>query len=249
VNVIKWKLGVALFLLLFFPLLSQGNIVIAVDQANPPFMYRDGQTGIASGFYPLLITAVFKRAGIPVSVVAYPWKRALTLGESGETGIGGIYDNEQRRHIFDYSDPLYTEKVVIYTRKGQPLFYKNIDSLNGKRIGVIRGWSYGDSFDQARAKGRFVIDESVSDVMNFQKLIARNEIDAILTIDKSGEKCVKEIGAQNKVEKEKINLSELTTHIVFAKKLNRKAVINDLNKALAAIKSDGTYRKIERESL
>jgi polar amino acid transport system substrate-binding protein len=223
-----------------------GPVIISVDEANPPFMFADPETGEASGLYPVLIRAVFARAEIPVEIKAYPWKRALSYGESGETGVGGIYKNENRVQVFDYSDPIFAEKLVLYVRRDFPLDFKGLASLKGKRIGVIRGWSYGSDFDRMRSERAFVADEASSDAFNFQKLAIRREIDCVIATDVSGDPALERLGLSGAIVKEKIPLAILDVYIVFSNKSPDKKIIPIFNRTLAKMKSDGSYGAVVR---
>jgi ABC-type amino acid transport substrate-binding protein len=112
---------------------TNSGIVIAVDSGNAPFMYE--KSGQAAGLYPDLLQEAFKRMGIAASIKAYPWKRALVLGERGEAGIGGIYKTDARVKIYDYSAPLFSEKILIYVKKGSGFEFNTVNDLKGKTLG------------------------------------------------------------------------------------------------------------------
>jgi len=114
-------------------------VKIAVDSANPPFMYAEDNKAV--GLYPVLLNAVFAKMGMTTEIEAYPWKRTLSMGEKGAAAIGGIYKNEERLKIYDYSDPIFSEKLLIYVNKDASFPFSGVSDLKGKRIGVILGWS------------------------------------------------------------------------------------------------------------
>lgn len=152
-------------------------VKISVDLANPPFMYV--KNGKAAGLYPFLVQEVFRKMEIPVTIQPLPWKRAIKEADAGQAGIAGIYKNPEREKKYDYSQALFQEKLVIFVRKENLFSYQKIDDLKGKKIGVIRGWSYGEKFDTAREKGMFVVEEAKGDAQNFKKLL-RNRIDCVI---------------------------------------------------------------------
>ena len=67
--------------------------------------------------------------------------------------MGGIYVNGDRLKKYDYSEKLFDEVIVLYMPAAKAGGFKGIDSLKGMTIGVIRGWSYGDDFDNAVKSG------------------------------------------------------------------------------------------------
>ncbi|OGR23846.1 MAG: hypothetical protein A2277_20235 [Desulfobacterales bacterium RIFOXYA12_FULL_46_15] len=222
------------------------EIQFAVDEANPPFMYKNSTTGKAAGLYPELVQAIFKEFGAEAVVNPFPWKRVLTLGESGETGIAGIYKNEKRLLIFDYSKPIFDEKIVIYTHKDKRFAYNGIADLKGKSIGVIRGWSYGDDFDKGKEKGDFSIQENVSDELNFKKLEA-DRVDCVLAIQQSGDSVIEKLSLQDKVVMLEQPMIVNSTYIVFAKKSNQLELIKKFNDTLDRMNQDGSYQAKVKE--
>lgn len=87
------------YFLVFFvqTVFASETTFIAVDDANPPFMFQEN--GKAGGLYPALLQAIFSRMEVQAEIKAYPWKRALNIGEKGEVAIGGIYKTEERSKI------------------------------------------------------------------------------------------------------------------------------------------------------
>ena len=147
----------AILMLCCSTLPARAETWVAIDNANPPFMYQ--QDNQPMGLYPLIVQAVFARLGEPLSIQAMPWKRALLRGAAGEVGIAGIYQNAERLQVFDYSAPIFEERLLLYVHREKPLQFRGIEDLHGKRIGVIRGWSYTEEFDQAARTGQIDAQE------------------------------------------------------------------------------------------
>ena len=220
---------------------ADGKITIAFDEANPPFMYANADK--VAGVYPNLIETVFKKMGQPVELKTYPWKRALELGDKGEVGIGGIYKNEARLKIYDYSAPIFDEKLNIYVKKGNRFAFKNVSDLKNKSIGVIRGWSYGDDFDKGKKEQLFKVEENSSDELNFKKLLA-DRLDCVIAIEQSADSVISKLGSHNQVEALDIPLAVNPTYLVFAKQQNKQGIIEQFNKTLMTMKQDGSYQTL-----
>lgn len=214
-------------------------IEIAVDQSNPPFMYED-KNGQAAGLYPILLRAVFERMGVQAQVNPYPWKRALDMGEKGQVGVGGIYKNTRRLQIFDYSEVLYSEKIVLYVRTGQAFQFSKIQDLQGKTIGTLTGWSYGDEFDLARERGGFVVEEVGSDDENFKKLLL-GRLDCIAVIELGAAEIILKEHYDEQIEELPVPLAVNDTYLVFAKNSPQAELLKNFNAILRAMKLDGSY--------
>ena len=220
-------------------------VVIVFDAENPPFMFnRDGH---ASGIYPAIVSAAMDRAGISVRLEIRPWKRALLEVDEGKSGIGGIYQNEDRMQKYDFSDPIMTENIAVYFNTAKPVVFHAVPDLYGKTIGVIRGWSYGSAFDIARQNGLVKVEEVSGDHSNFMKL-ADGRVDAILSIEESG-RAILATGRFGKIGQSRPYLASNKAYLAFAKSAQRKDVLAGFNKALATMRHDGSFERIVAQEL
>ena len=221
------------------------QVLINVDAENPPFMFiREGKV---SGVYPAVIVATMKKAGIAVTLEAKPWKRALAEIDEGKAGVGGIYRTAERAQKYDFSDPILTENIAVYFNRSKPIEFKALTDLNGKKVGVIRGWSYGDAFDAARNAGAISVEEVTSDRANLMKL-AEGRLDAVLAIEESGKAAIAAAKLGN-IDQAKTFLASNRAHLAFAKSAKQTELLGKFNKAIAAMKQDGSLDKIVLQEL
>ena len=220
-------------------------IVVDVDAENPPFM--SSRAGDAVGLYPALIRAALGRCHDHVRVQAKPWKRAFVEIDKAQAGVGGLYRNAERLAKYDFSDPIYVENIAVFYRTVQPFDFRTVADLYGKRVGVLRGWSYGDDFDVAKRNGSIATEEVSSDRSNFLKL-TDGRLDAVLAIEESGQAAMAASGLHG-IEQANAYLASYPVYLAF----NRKAAKSDLlvcfNKALAEMKQDGAFERIVRQEL
>jgi polar amino acid transport system substrate-binding protein len=225
--------------------LAQAETIIAIDHANPPFMYqRDGQP---KGLYPVLVQGVFKHAGIAVSIQAMPWKRALMKAENAQSGIAGIYKTAQRAEIFDYSQPIFEEKLIVYVRQDKAFQFTQVSDLYGKRVGVIRGWSYTEALDEAIKSGSIAASENVSDEANFKKL-ASGRLDAVIAIELSGQQIIQQLQLANMLALQPA-LSINPTYLIFAKKAQQQALLQRFDQSLAEMAADGSLAELVQQAI
>ena len=225
---------------------AQGTITVGFDAADPPLMYE--ASGKAAGLYPDLIAAIFAKMGVSISTFAAPWTRVLAGADAGTNGVGGIYKNAAREAKYDYSAPIYEEEIAIYTQGTKAFDFKDIDSLSGKTIGVIRGWSYGDDFDKARAAQKFRVEEVEGDELNVTKL-GLGRLDAIVGIPLSVDAAIRKNRLGGKIAKLPEALSKNPTYLVFSKTADKEALLEQFDDALAKSRTDGSYDQIIRNSL
>lgn len=215
-------------------------VVVGVDAENPPFMSSAG--GKAVGLYPAIIAEAFQTAGQTATIEAKPWKRCIADMDDGRSGVGGIYKNEDRLKKYDFSDQIFVEKMAVFFNKTHRVEFSGVASLLGKRVGVMRGWSYGDEFDKAVKEGKISAEEVNSDAQNFQKLSA-GRLDAILAIDEAGATLLKG-GSYAEVEKSPKYLFENPTFLAFNKSAKKTDVLAKFNKAIDDMRKNGKLNKI-----
>lgn len=231
--------------LLASPAVAAAQLVVQFDAANPPFMFDKG--GAAAGLYPAVFAEAFKRAELTVKLQAVPWKRALAALDEGQVGVGGIYQNAERLAKYDFSPAIFEERIAIYVAAGQEAGGK-LEELFGKRVGVLRGWSYGDAFDAAAAAGKITKEELESDGQNLTKL-AGGRLDAVLAIVESGDAQVKALKLEGKVKRRPGLLVTNPVYLAFSKGAGKKDVLAKLAQAVQAMKKDGSFDAIVKAEL
>src|SRR3990167_7614651 len=116
---------------------------------------------------------------VPYQIQLLPWKRAYTMAERSEGGVIGLSVSEERQALFDFSEPIFTEHIVLVVQKGREFPYENITDLKDKLIGATIGTSYGTAYDEAVANGTLTI-VGFNDTRSGLGMLQRERIDAIL---------------------------------------------------------------------
>ncbi len=219
------------------------KLVINIDEQNAPFMYAKDDN--VEGIYPAVIAAAFRHMNVVLTIRAKPWKRCIYEIDTGTAGIGGIYKNTEREQKYDFSAPIFVEKLVVYFNATKPLSFTKIDDLKDRDIGVRMGWSYGDDFDAARKANVFTTQEVGTDEQNFWKLEA-GRIDAAIAIAESGirymPKCKNVVAATTP-------LSQIQSFLAFSKTNNRTSLLRQFDQAIADMKKSGEFQTILNEEV
>jgi polar amino acid transport system substrate-binding protein len=197
----------------------------------------------ARGFYAEIIRQAFSRVGIAVTVTGYPWKRALELGRNGAVAIGGIYQNPTRMTQFDYSLPFHLETLRVCIKAGHGFVFRGVVDLAGKRVGINRGWSYGEVFDSARREGVFTSEEASDNMANLKKL-ELERVDCIIIDEISLRQIVSREKWQKDLEILDFPAAVNSVHLVFAKQARQTPVIDRFNQGLLELKANGTYARL-----
>jgi polar amino acid transport system substrate-binding protein len=224
---------------------AAGPVVVGVDAENPPFM--SAVAGKAAGLYPAIITEVFRSAGLSVQLEAKPWKRCIADMDEGRAGVGGIYKNDDRLKKYDFSNQIFVEKMAVYSNKAGHVEFTGVSSLFGKRVAVLRGWSYGEEFDKAVKEGKITTEETGSDLQNFQKL-ASNRVQVALAIVEAGTTLLKG-GKFPEVDVSAKFLFENPTFLAFNKSTKQTETLDKFNKAIDDMRKSGKLEKIAAAEL
>lgn len=217
-------------------------LLVMFDKANPPFMYATVDNK-AAGVYPALVAEAFSRMEQPAVLEVLPWKRALHFLDNGRGGLAGLYMTEERLKRYDYSEPLHTETTLVVQRASAPFPYLGLESLRGRTLGVLRGWSYGDEFEKARAAGLFTTEEVEGDAQNFEKLLA-GRIDALLAVKESAETYMASSASREKFTVQERPFARNNAYLAFSKESHMREFLDRFNKALAEMRRDGAWDSI-----
>jgi len=153
--------------------------------------------------------------------------------------------NSERSQIWDFSAPLLVERIVVYSHAVRPVIFTSLTDLYGKRIGVLRGWSYGDAFDDARRGERFWVEEVSTDEQNFLKLES-GRVDAVLAIPES----VAALLPQHQdILGSAVPLMETEAFLAFSKAEQRGPLLARFNRVLKAMKASGEFKRILNSEL
>lgn len=196
------------------------------------------------GFITEITKAAFKHSGYDVEVKFMNWNRALERAKQGKfDGVMGAYYNDERAEVFEYSEPIGTADVVLFSQKGKNISYQSLEDLKPYKIGVLRGYANTEEFDKADFLKKEVAEKAD---LNIRKL-ARGRLDLFV-----GSKAVNLYLIQTKypdfVGKFDVVEPPLSTNSLYniiSKKIKGSAQIKaDFDKGLKAIQENGTYDEI-----
>jgi polar amino acid transport system substrate-binding protein len=196
----------------------------------------------ARGVYPVLLRAVFAELGVGLELIPLPWVRALNGLDRAEHGVGGLYANAERLAKFDYGQALMVETVRLYVQRGGLRQFNHLADLKGMRVGVLRGWSYGDEFDQARKAGLFSVEVVSTDKQNFGKL-ERDFLDAVLAVEQTGDGVLAG-GDFPSVRMLSNPLTENPSHLAFHKSAGQTTLLARVDAVIARLRASGEHARL-----
>ena len=132
-----------------------------------------------------LLDALEKELNITFELHMYPWARAERYALDGAGLIFGLPINADRLHTLRYSNVAAYNNLWIVTRSDATFSFNTIDDLRGKAIGIVRGYHYGDEFDNARHSHQFRTDEDIASRGTRLTRLMLKRVDAVLLFQPS----------------------------------------------------------------
>ncbi|HEV2675896.1 MAG TPA: transporter substrate-binding domain-containing protein [Aliidongia sp.] len=123
------------------------HLRLFTSSQTPPKTYLD--QGKATGYLVEISVEAMRLAGYEPEVEAIPWARAVAAAEAGEGVITAFSHTPDRDRLFEYSDVVFEDRVVLVTRRGADFPFESLKDLAGRTIGIQRGSSYGPSLEAA----------------------------------------------------------------------------------------------------
>ena len=223
------------------------DVAVAIGDYAP---YID-KTQANKGFMSEIVVKAFKKEGVNAVLEFKPWKRieATEINENQRLSFAWIKTNERSKH-WRYSDVIMSTTTVFITAKAKGFKWRTLADLKPFKIGVSRGYSYGNEFDAMR--GQFKIQEAASDEQNIKKLV-NGRID-IFPIDPFvGAQIIRDKLSATESAKLKVvsepNLGEDGMHTVCSKKYALcEGLLKKFNEGLGKMKNDGSLQSIIKKA-
>nr|WP_276562388.1 transporter substrate-binding domain-containing protein [Hoeflea prorocentri] len=132
-----------------------------------------------------VVRQAFAAAGLDVSVVTLPWKRAISMAKEDAKSVA-YFPGYHCRHVdgFVASDPIGNGPLGFAENVNSPVTWANVDDIGEQKlkVGTVLGYANTDEFDEKAGTGWIRAIPAPDDVTNLRKL-ARERID-IAVIDK-----------------------------------------------------------------
>ncbi|MBT1450541.1 transporter substrate-binding domain-containing protein [Glaciecola sp. XM2] len=191
-------------------------------------------------------TLVLEEMGYEVNVYFTPWARALRMTMDGTAdGVAGIYYTEQRAESLIYSSPVATRELALFKRKDRDIVFNgDLTALAPYKVGVVRNYTYGETFDNASYLEKVV---AIKPSNNLRMLLA-NRVDLIIDSTSTIEVLLKQFHpaqVNDVIALEPIVQTE-NVYFAFSKTLeNHQELTLQFNETLSKLKRDGSIQALE----
>jgi polar amino acid transport system substrate-binding protein len=220
---------------------DKGYFTLGLDDSFAPMGFHDAKTNEIIGFDIDLAKEAAKRMGVEVKFQPVIWDTIVEEINSNHIDViwNGLTITPERQKQLAFTKPYLADRQIIVVKKGSAITDKK--GLAGKKVGIQAGSSAIDALNKDT-----VTAKSIKELVQFD-----NNSDALLDL-KSGRidaVVVDEVVGRYYLAKQAADYAVLTDNFgsedfgVGLRKTD-KAFLAELQKALDAMKADGTSAKI-----
>lgn len=231
------------WLSLVVPAAQAQTLNVAVG-AWPPYIAQDLPF---HGLIPHVVSEALATQDIQVKFHFMDWQSAYDQTRAGkmDASVGWI-KNEVRMQEVLFSKPISYSTTTFFHQKKKAFTWDEFADLKRLKIGVVRGYSYGDEFDQAHAKGQLEVQLFETEELAFAALLA-GQIDLLPAETKVGEALLKQFPAAQAqaITIDEHALKNTSLHWITSKDDPKfKDLLDRFDQGLAELKASGRYQKI-----
>ncbi|WP_409304305.1 amino acid ABC transporter substrate-binding protein [Peribacillus sp. SCS-155] len=218
---------------------EKGEITIGTEGTYAPFTFHD-KSGKLTGFDVEIAEEVFKRLDIKPKFVETKWDGMIAGLDAKRYDMvaNEVAIRPERLEKYDMSDPYIVSKAVLIVHKDNKDI-KNLDDLQGKKVAQSLDSNYRKIAEEHGATNTVVegFNQSID-------LITSKRVDATLNDSLSYLDLVKQ---RPELAIKKVYEEKDATSNAFLFRKDNKELVDNVNKALADMKEDGTYLKISKK--
>lgn len=216
-------------------LVEEGKFIYAASGEFKPFSVTNND-GTMSGFDIEVAEAVAKEMGLEPEQKKFKFAGIVEGVKSGrfDAAVASHTITDERLKEVDFSTPYYYSGPQIFVRPDSSV--ETLDDLEGMEIAVSKGSTYAETAQGVTDN----IQQYDSDVVALEAL-NKGKHDAVITDFITGKEA---IAADLNIEaRELIGRSEQA----IAVSKENEALLDEVNKALEALREDGTLKKISEK--
>lgn len=218
-------------------------IVVATSPYEPYFIYNENTKEISGMDYDI-IQEVFKQSDFKVEFKIVPWDTSIKMVKKGLSDIlPAISYDKTRESYLKFSDSYrYESPYGFYTSREQNIRVNQLSDLDGKRIGVISGYTYFPELYNLNIK----IEECSKEDILFKKLL-KGQIDIVVLEMESGDYQVKKLQMEHMICKESyifVLKDPVKTYLGFGIGKNHDLIREIFNKKVKEMQQSGVLQKI-----
>lgn len=222
---------------------NDNTIVIATSPYEPYFIYDENNKKI-SGMDFELIQEVFKGSNYNVEFKIVPWDTSIKMVKNGLSDIlPAISYDKDRETYLKFSDSYRFESPYgFYTSITQDIKVEKLSDLDGKRVGIISGYTYFSELYNLNIS----IEESSKEEILFKKLL-KGQLDVVVLEMESADYQVKKLNMVKEICKESYIFelqNPVKTYLGFSTVRDNDNIYEFFNKRISEMQQNGKIKNI-----
>jgi ABC-type amino acid transport substrate-binding protein len=222
---------------------SQHSIDIVVGEWPPYTTPQKPFKGILSH----IVSAAYETQNLGTNYQFTDWPTAYKQTQTDDpiVSIGWVHDSERAEDMY-FSDPISHITLSFFHRKDMEFTWYSLDDLKTNKVGYVKGYSYGDSFNQAVEGKHLTAIEFDNPQQAFQALLL-GKVDLVPSDNIVGQHILNEMGAEGLAE---ITFDEHPLYVTPVHMIANRhspdsiALVDKFNLGLKKLKQSGRYRNI-----
>ena len=213
---------------------TPGVLVMATNAEFPPYEFHQGNEIV--GIDAEIAAAIAEKMGCTLEIEDIAFDSIIAEVDSGKAdmGLAGMTVTEDRKKNVDFSDTYAHSSQVIIVPEGSEI--TSVDALEGLTVGVQTGTT-GDIY--ASDDDTIAAIERYSKGMEAVMALQQNKVDAVIIDRATAQAYLAEVDGLTIVDE-----SYTDEDYAAAVKKGNTALLDNINKALAELKADGTLDAI-----
>ncbi len=236
--------GLFLALLLNHDAVACQKIRVVGSDQWIPFAYAEA----AAPDHPLgiaydVVRLISRELDIPIDIeMGLPWRRIEMELDTGSADLlAGNYWNDERAQRWAITSPIANDEVRVYTLANKTFIYREIADLVGRAGVMPSGISYGQEFDNF--KNNLEIFE-VKMHTQAVSMLALGRKDYMLLPLYSGERKINQMGYKSQIVALPEPLTINSVHLALSRQSSCIELLEQINKTIEKIKSNGSIDEI-----
>ncbi|MFM6929144.1 MAG: substrate-binding periplasmic protein [Bdellovibrio sp.] len=169
----------SIFAVLGIPAIAMADVISIRSDEWCPYVCDNKES---PGYMVEVVTKIFAKQGHQVDFSLVNWARAVQeVRHNRSQAVLGALHNDAPDFIFP-TKPLAAGQNHFYVRKDSPWVYTGVESLKGKRIGIINSYAYGAKIDEIikSQKKNFVSISGEYPLVQILKMMNSERLDAFI---------------------------------------------------------------------
>ncbi|RAU46453.1 MULTISPECIES: transporter substrate-binding domain-containing protein [unclassified Pseudomonas] len=191
-----------------------------------------------------LVRTALTRAGYTVEYDQVPWARAIHgVGEGRYDVLINAWYSDERTLIGEFSEAYMINRLRFIKRKTSDIQYESLQQLHPYSIAVVRSYAYSPAFDSDASLKKV----PVASFSTAARMLAAGRVDLTVEDEYAARFALGHEAEEvrDSVEFLSKSLSENSLHILVSlKNPDHARIVADFDKAIAAMKADGSYDRL-----